>query len=454
MSLMVLLSACRTQGDTARSSHEQCALSSVLISPALPCCASRSRSRSSPAMPADRFVKWQGQPTASRCSLDNDSESLISLTSFHGEAGTVLSCGSEPVLLQRGREVGRLARSRAPCVAAIAVPFAHGPKLYTSQLDGEVRVFESSFLKLSGSWTCDYPQLCFGLPGPPPNCTSKEIAAFQPHRLISGDTVGQVNVWELTGALTEPTATFQAHDDLVSGVLLPKSNDHVVATSSWDSTVKLWDIETMGAGAVPTRTITYHTMPVFGMCDIPSVDLVASFGQNRAVSVWNPSVASVLQRLEGHDRPIAAVFAGAGSEIISVDRGGTVKTWDCRTWQELQSVNSDFMTEEDSVAGACYDRLGDRVVQTSRRIRSVDLYSRGRRQTSQAGAATNAGSIAAACFCAPAETFFLAAGPELSLWRARDGSREATLTPFSCDVACCRYEDSEVKLGNHALSAL
>ena len=64
-------------------------------------------------------------------------------------------------------------------------------------------------------------------------------------------------------------------------VLVPGSNLRLVVTCSLDCTIKVWDRKTIFKGEPPTRIVTAHDKPVIGMLDLPMLDMVLSYGQNR-----------------------------------------------------------------------------------------------------------------------------------------------------------------------------
>ena len=139
----------------------------------------------------------------------------------------------------------------------------------------------------------------------------------------------------------------QAHEDWVTGILVPESNNRTLVTVSLDCAVKLWDRRTMFRDKIPKRVIKAHDRPVTGILDLPRLDMCLTFGQNRQMYVWSVNAESAIQRLDGHERPVVAVFEGKSwEELISVDRGGSVVIWDARFFNKLQTCDDASIIEQ------------------------------------------------------------------------------------------------------------
>jgi WD40 repeat protein len=69
-----------------------------------------------------------------------------------------------------------------------------------------------------------------------------------PRRIVAGDDAGVLSVWEWKGdGSLERVATFAEHDDVVSSLDADASGK--VLSSSYDGTMKMWDLTTLTSGA-------------------------------------------------------------------------------------------------------------------------------------------------------------------------------------------------------------
>jgi len=212
--------------------------------------------------------------------------------------------------------------------------------------------------------------------------------------LISGHQDGQIRLWSLaTGTCVK---TLQGHTSPVSAIallpqgiertgsdrlphLLPTSerNNQLLASSSDDRTIKLWDLkqgeclQTLWGhqGCVQSLAVSPdgrrlasgshdHTMKLWdwrsGEClqtfeghrhrvktvaFSPQGNLLASGSDDRAVKLWDVATGVCLQTLEGHqDWVLSVVFSPNGLWLASASGDRTVKLWDVQTGACLQTL--------------------------------------------------------------------------------------------------------------------
>jgi sugar lactone lactonase YvrE len=102
----------------------------------------------------------------------------------------------------------------------------------------------------------------------------------------------------------------------------------VLASSSRDRTIKLWDPAT---GALK-RTLTEHRADVYDVTFSPRGDLLASGSADKTVKLWDARTGKVIRTLEGHTDIVRSVAFSPDQKTLasaSVDR--TVRLWDVTT---------------------------------------------------------------------------------------------------------------------------
>src|SRR5690348_11122647 len=77
---------------------------------------------------------------------------------------------------------------------------------------------------------------------------------------------------------------FKGHTGLVFSVAFSPKGD-VLATGSFDNTVKLWDFKS----GKEKLTLKGHTAPVYSVAFSPDGTMIASASQDKTIRVWNPS---------------------------------------------------------------------------------------------------------------------------------------------------------------------
>lgn len=139
--------------------------------------------------------------------------------------------------------------------------------------------------------------------------------------LIIADHRGQLRLFSLGGDLTPPTTaslqwTLQAHEEMVTAIASgPEA--HQFYTSSFDSTVKLWDLTrirpgnggpaTLATGA-PSAVFRGHLGDIHAICSREQVLASGSF--DRTVRLWDPRIAE--------NGSCTGVIRGLGNSVTDI----------------------------------------------------------------------------------------------------------------------------------------
>ena len=109
----------------------------------------------------------------------------------------------------------------------------------------------------------------------------------------------------------------------------------LVASGSWDKTVRLWDAVTGAA----LRTLEGHSGRVASVAFSLDGKLVASGSDDKTVRLWDAITGAALQTLEGHSDWLASVaFSPDGKLVASGSHDKTVRFWDAVTGAALQTL--------------------------------------------------------------------------------------------------------------------
>ncbi|GAA2282837.1 hypothetical protein GCM10010415_60180 [Streptomyces atrovirens] len=110
----------------------------------------------------------------------------------------------------------------------------------------------------------------------------------------------------------------------------------VLATVSWDHTVRLW---ARPKGEHRARTLTGHTGGVLTATFNRSGTRLATAGQDRTIRIWDTADGRLLRTLSGHEGPVRHVaFLGDDGPVVSAAEDGTIRRWGLDTKAVLRQV--------------------------------------------------------------------------------------------------------------------
>uniref|UniRef100_UPI0037E8CB70 sperm-associated antigen 16 protein n=1 Tax=Semicossyphus pulcher TaxID=241346 RepID=UPI0037E8CB70 len=102
---------------------------------------------------------------------------------------------------------------------------------------------------------------------------------------------------------------------------------HFLASCSADRTAKLWDLNRESC----RLTLRKHTASVNTVCFLPFSDLLLTCSADKTIAMWDARVSVCTSTFQGHQHPCNHVtFNLAGNITASCDTGGTVNLWDIR----------------------------------------------------------------------------------------------------------------------------
>ncbi|KAG8512843.1 WD repeat-containing protein 38 [Galemys pyrenaicus] len=186
---------------------------------------------------------------------------------------------------------------------------------------------------------------------------SVETVSFSPDskQLASGGWDKQVMLWEVQvrpmrpslvgpGCGLPPTASGSSGLSFQSGQMLRHlvghrdsiqssdfaPNSESLATGSWDSTIRIWDLR-VGAPAAVHKELEGHKGNISCLCYSAS-GLLASGSWDKTIHIWNSSTTRLLVQLKGHTSWVKSIaFSPDERQLASAGYSGMVKVWDCST---------------------------------------------------------------------------------------------------------------------------
>ncbi|MEI6444237.1 MAG: hypothetical protein WCO29_14205, partial [Nostocales cyanobacterium ELA583] len=158
--------------------------------------------------------------------------------------------------------------------------------------------------------------------------------AFSPDGkiLASGSWDDTIKLWDLrTGNLLQ---TLTTHSESVYSVAF-SPNGQTLASGNMNNTVKLWDLRTGNL----LQTLTAHSKWVYSVAFSPDGQTLASASQDETIKLWDLRTGNLLQTLTGHSNPVISVaYSPDGKTFASGSDDRTIKLWDLRTGNLLQTL--------------------------------------------------------------------------------------------------------------------
>jgi WD40 repeat protein len=156
----------------------------------------------------------------------------------------------------------------------------------------------------------------------------------------------------------------QQHTGAVSGVIFDAKDSTVGYSTSWDQTVRTWDLVT--AALVDTRTTS---SALFCVEHMPSLHLIAAGSASRVVKLVDPRASATTVTaitLKGHKNSVVSLARDPSNDytIVSGSHDGTCRVWDVRsTRQEKDGAvgQSLYTLPRESLKGATSPATGDGV---------------------------------------------------------------------------------------------
>ena len=135
---------------------------------------------------------------------------------------------------------------------------------------------------------------------------------------------------------------FQGHTNTISNLELI-SNSNFLASSSYDKTVRLWDVTTNTCKFV----LKGHTQGVTSLKQI-STDMFVSVALDETIKFWNITTGQLIKTLEDsmYSSFLIDVLSNNEKEqiLVSISNKSTLKLWDITTGIELNSKNMSLNT--------------------------------------------------------------------------------------------------------------
>ncbi len=153
---------------------------------------------------------------------------------------------------------------------------------------------------------------------------------------VTGDTEGQIGFWKVTDDQpTQRIQTIAGHKNYIDGMAFAPDG-HAVATSSWDGTVKVWEVPT---GRL-LHILSGHIAWVARVAWSPDGRTIASSSDDQTILLWDVETERYRTALRGHTNGVYDIaFTPDSAILLSGSRDGTLRVWDVITEQCIRVIH-------------------------------------------------------------------------------------------------------------------
>ena len=182
---------------------------------------------------------------------------------------------------------------------------------------------------------------------------------------------GEVVLWD--AATGTRVRTIKGHRDYVYQAAFSPPGGLLLATSSYDKSIRLWDV----ASGIEQATLREHTDAVFPVAFSPDGKWLASGAGDRTVKVWDVSTGRRLFTLsDSLDTVYALAFHPSGRQLSAAGADKMIRTWDLTGQDGTLAFST--IAHEDAIVQLAYSADGRRMVTAAadRRVKVWDVEKR------------------------------------------------------------------------------
>ena len=161
-----------------------------------------------------------------------------------------------------------------------------------------------------------------------------------------------------------PLSSLTSHTDVVSDVIFHPEHRTVAYSTSWDHSLKTWDLPT--STCVDTRSTSDS---LFSLTTLSTLNLVAVGSSARHITLIDPRATATTvsaMTLRGHNNLVASLASNPTNpfSLVSGSHDGTCRIWDVRSAQSQKDGRvgrSTYVLERESATGRGKKEAGEGV---------------------------------------------------------------------------------------------
>jgi len=171
---------------------------------------------------------------------------------------------------------------------------------------------------------------------------------------------------QLLVAQDQPAMQLNGHNYTVAVVEFSPDNT-LIATGSWDSSIKLWDSQT----GTLLRTLYGHLFPVFDIAFSADGKYIASCSKDKSIIIWDVQTGKTIHTLTKHSSWVQSIsFDHTGKYLVSAGWDSNVYLWNVATGQFIRS----FIGHTEYVVSTAFSR-DSKIMATGSGDNSIKLWN-------------------------------------------------------------------------------
>jgi WD40 repeat protein len=210
--------------------------------------------------------------------------------------------------------------------------FPHGGEVSSAIfLPGGKQVASVAHDGLVRLWNLETGKLDKMLTPPGTRSTACAVAVSRDGKQLASGNYNRIHLWNLDSGQLD--ATLDGHVGLVHGLAFDKRGERLIS-SSWDNTVRVWDLSSRQAAQTlrlpATGSESAGPIAALGYCPTRSM-LAAAVGAEVELRATD---GRLLNRLQGHEEPVLALaFSPAGQWLATAGGDHKLRLWNLDTLQ-------------------------------------------------------------------------------------------------------------------------